>query len=102
MASQCMQGIRTLVAVNSSVVVEHEGDFKAQGEYWRYYPDDNPFRGLHAGDTRAAVAPYLAHHVSHDATADSSPPYHLYIRHIASGGGAGVWGLLQVAAVRGR
>ena len=73
-----MQGIRTLVAVNSSVVVEHEGDFKAQGEYWRYYPDDSPFRGLHAGDTRAAVAPYLAHHVSHEArkaSADSWPPY---------------------------
>ena len=59
----CLQGIRTLLAVNSTVVVEHEYGREVSHESWRYYPDDNPPRGLHPGDTRAALAPYLAHHV---------------------------------------
>lgn len=61
------QGIRTLIAVNSTLAaVQHEQHRHTDDEAWRYYPDDaiGAYRGLHAGDTRAAVAPALAHHVS--------------------------------------
>lgn len=32
-------------------------------EVWGYYPDDWPLKGLHAGDSRAALTPFLAHEV---------------------------------------
>ena len=64
-----VQGIRTLIAVNSTAVAEQQaGHQQTDLEAWRFYGDDEQgptgaYRGLHSGDTRAAVAPYLAHHV---------------------------------------
>jgi len=55
--------MRTFVALaNETVAAEHS---KSSGsrEVWGYYPDDNPLKGLHPGDTRAAIAPFMAHEV---------------------------------------
>ena len=87
------------------MVVEHEYGREVSHESWRYYPDDHPPRGLHPGDTRAALAPYLAHHVRRPpprrVQTQQQPlctvpqwPHRL--------GVPGVWRLVQVAAVRGR
>ena len=54
-------------------MAEQQSDYRqTDNEAWRFYSDDQQgptggYRGLHAGDTRAAVAPYLAHHVRADA-----------------------------------
>lgn len=56
--------LRTYVALaNESVAAQHTQNRSSQ-EVWGYYPDDKPLKGLHPGDTRAALAPFLAHEVS--------------------------------------
>lgn len=38
-------------------------DGRAHNETWMYYPDDTPLRSMYAGDSRAALMPFLAHKV---------------------------------------
>lgn len=60
----CLQGIRTLVAVNDEALAQQQQGTGAMfGEYWVAYPDDVPLRAKHLGDTRAAFVPWLAHQV---------------------------------------
>ena len=55
--------MRTYVALsNESVAAAHAGTSGSQ-EVWGYWPDDEPLKGLHPGDTRAALTPFLAHEV---------------------------------------
>ncbi|KDD73155.1 hypothetical protein H632_c2477p0 [Helicosporidium sp. ATCC 50920] len=53
--------IRAFIANNNppSKKVVEEG--LKYNETWSYYPDDHPRRSLYAGDTRAALVPFLAH-----------------------------------------
>lgn len=55
--------MRTLIAANfhPSDAMQEEG--RAFNETWIYYPDDVPLRSLYAGDSRAALMPFLAHKV---------------------------------------
>lgn len=58
-----LQEVRAYVALNDSQLVANRlNDTDAQ-EIWGYYPDDWPLKGLHAGDSRAALTPFLAHEV---------------------------------------
>ena len=58
-----MQDMRTYVALsNETVAAAHMGTSESQ-EIWGYWPDDEPLKGLHPGDTRAALTPFLAHEV---------------------------------------
>ena len=59
----CPQDIRTYVALNESSLAETHPNVTDAREIWGYYPDDWPLKGLHAGDTRAALTPFLAHQV---------------------------------------
>ena len=72
----CLQGIRTLVAVNDEALAQQqEGTGVMFGETWVAYPDDVPLRAKHPGDTRAAFVPWLAHQVrdlQHTATCQLS------------------------------
>lgn len=58
-----VQEMRTYVALsNETVAAAHAGTSGSQ-EVWGYWPDDEPLKGLHPGDTRAALTPFLAHEV---------------------------------------
>ena len=58
-----LQEVRAFVALNDSQLVANRlNDTDAQ-EVWGFYPDDWPLKGLHAGDSRAALTPFLAHEV---------------------------------------
>lgn len=59
----CSQGIRTLIAANFHPSEAMLADGRAHNETWMYYPDDVPLRSLYAGDSRAALMPFLAHKV---------------------------------------
>lgn len=64
-AAVCMlQDIKTFVALNESALAATHPNLSGSTEIWGYYPDDWPLKGLHAGDTRAALTPFLAHEVS--------------------------------------
>lgn len=55
--------MRTYVALgNETVAAAHAVTSESQ-EVWGYWPDDNPLKGLHPGDSRAALTPFLAHEV---------------------------------------
>ena len=58
------QDIKTFVALNESALAATHPNLTGSTEIWGYYPDDWPLKGLHAGDTRAALTPFLAHEVS--------------------------------------
>lgn len=53
--------IKTFVALNESALAATHPNLTGSTEIWGYYPDDWPLKGLHAGDTRAALTPFLAH-----------------------------------------
>ncbi|KAL0040094.1 hypothetical protein WJX79_006208 [Trebouxia sp. C0005] len=53
--------IRTLVALANETVASEYAHFGNSSEVWGYYPDDEPLKGLHPGDSRAALTPFLAH-----------------------------------------
>lgn len=55
------KGIRTVIATNSTPSQADHTDSQRHGEVWTMYPDDNPLRALYPGDTRAALAPFIAH-----------------------------------------
>ena len=55
--------MRTFVAVDDTALAATHPNATDAREIWGYYPDDSPLKGLHAGDTRAALAPFLAHQV---------------------------------------
>lgn len=58
-----LQDMRTYVALsNQTVATAHAATSESQ-EVWGYWPDDEPVKGLHPGDTRAALTPFLAHEV---------------------------------------
>ena len=56
-----MQGIRTVIATNSQPTTEVQAEGARNNETWVYYPDDLPARSFYRGDSRAALAPFLAH-----------------------------------------
>ncbi len=59
-----MQGIRTYLAVNDSTVVKaKQNEAEAFAETWEHFADDAQLKALHPGDSRAALAPFLAHQV---------------------------------------
>lgn len=53
--------IKSFVALNESALAATHPNLTGSTEIWGYYPDDWPLKGLHAGDTRAALTPFLAH-----------------------------------------
>ena len=55
--------MRTLVAMANETVASEYAHFGDSSEVWGYYPDDAPLKGLHPGDSRAALTPFLAHEV---------------------------------------
>ncbi len=59
-----LQDTKTFVALNESALAATHPNLSGSTEIWDYYPDDWPLKGLHAGDTRAALTPFLAHEVS--------------------------------------
>lgn len=64
-AALCMlQDIKSFVALSESALAATHPNLTGSNEIWGYYPDDWPLKGLHAGDTRAALTPFLAHEVS--------------------------------------
>ncbi|KAK9822059.1 hypothetical protein WJX74_004369 [Apatococcus lobatus] len=59
---QWHKGIRTYLAVNdSSVVAAKQQEAPAFQETWELFADDQHLKALHPGDSRAALAPFLAH-----------------------------------------
>lgn len=57
------KNMRTLVAMANETVASEYAHFGDSSEVWGYYPDDAPLKGLHPGDSRAALTPFLAHEV---------------------------------------
>ncbi|KAK9807756.1 hypothetical protein WJX72_008195 [[Myrmecia] bisecta] len=55
------KGIRTFIASSHEPSAEQKAEGKAFQEVWSSYPDDNPVRSFYAGDSRAALMPFLAH-----------------------------------------
>ena len=51
------------MALNDTALAATHPNQTDAREIWGYYPDDWPLKGLHAGDTRAALTPFLAHQV---------------------------------------
>lgn len=61
----CLQGIRTYLAVNdSAMVAAKQQEATVFQETWEFFADDQQLKAEHPGDTRAALAPFLAHQVS--------------------------------------
>lgn len=56
-----MQGIRTVISTNSKPTAAIQAEAAQNNETWVYYPDDAPSRSFYKGDSRAALAPFLAH-----------------------------------------
>lgn len=80
-----LQGIRTYLAVNdSAVVAAKQQEAMVFQETWEYFADDQQLKALHPGDTRAALAPFLAHQVT-------SGLVHSYSSHTFMITEAGVW-----------
>jgi len=55
--------MRTFVALANETVASEYAHFGDSPEVWGYYPDDEPLKGLHPGDSRSALTPFLAHEV---------------------------------------
>ena len=55
------QGIRTVISTNSQPTKDVQAEGALNNETWVYYPDDSPARSFYKGDSRAALAPFLAH-----------------------------------------
>ena len=55
--------MRTFVALANETVASGYAHFEDSSEFWGYYPDDEPLKGLHPGDSRAALTPFMAHEV---------------------------------------
>jgi hypothetical protein len=55
--------MRTFVALANETVASEYAHFGDSPEVWGYYPDDEPLKGLHPGDSRAALTPFLAQEV---------------------------------------
>ena len=55
--------LRTFVALANDTVASGYAHFEDSSEVWGYYPDDEPLKGLHPGDSRAALTPFMAHEV---------------------------------------
>ena len=55
------QGIRTVISTNSEATASIQAEAAQNNETWVYYPDDSPARSFYKGDSRAALAPFLAH-----------------------------------------
>ena len=55
------QGIRTVISTNSQPTADVQAEGALNNETWVYYPDDTPARSFYKGDSRAALAPFLAH-----------------------------------------
>ena len=55
--------MRTFVALANETVASGYAHFENSLEVWGYYPDDEPLKGLHPGDSRAALTPFMAHEV---------------------------------------
>ncbi|KAL0044069.1 hypothetical protein WJX82_007075 [Trebouxia sp. C0006] len=53
--------MRTFVALANETVASGYAHFEDSSEVWGYYPDDEPLKGLHPGDSRAALTPFMAH-----------------------------------------
>lgn len=55
------QGLQTYLATsyeeNATASLLYDSELN---ETWKYYPDDNPQRSWYPGDSRAALAPFLA------------------------------------------
>eukprot|EP00891_Asterochloris_glomerata_P003450 jgi/Astpho2/3450/Aster-07048 len=68
-AQESLQGLRTVIITDSEELgTQHLHDAAKHRELWLFYPDDNPVRSYLAGDSRAAVAPFLAHaRLHHDS-----------------------------------
>ena len=58
-----LQDMRTYVALSNQSVAAAHGATSESQEVWGYWPDDEPVKGLHPGDSRAALTPFLAHEV---------------------------------------
>ena len=56
-----IQGIRTVISTNSQPTAAVKAEGAQNNETWVYYPDDTPARSFYRGDSRAALAPFLAH-----------------------------------------
>lgn len=56
-----MQGIRTVISTNSEPTAAIQAEAAQNNETWVFYPDDAPARSFYKGDSRAALAPFLAH-----------------------------------------
>ena len=71
-----MQGMRGVVAF-ATKQHEHTGrEAAAANETWLAYPDDDPVRTVTSGaDSRAALAPLLAHQVGSSVAVCSSSAY---------------------------
>lgn len=61
--ARMLQEVRAFIALNDSQLVASRMNDTDPQEVWGYYPDDWPLKGLHAGDSRAALTPFLAHEV---------------------------------------
>ncbi|DBA83020.1 TPA: hypothetical protein ACH3X1_006796 [Trebouxia sp. C0004] len=55
------KSMRTFVALANETVSSQYAQPGNSSEVWGYYPDDEPLKGLHPGDSRAALTPFLAH-----------------------------------------
>ncbi|BDA41187.1 hypothetical protein COCOBI_01-8420 [Coccomyxa sp. Obi] len=58
---QLRKGIRTAVAMDAYPTEEQRAEAAEAGETWVFYPNDLPKRSAYSGDTRWALAPFLAH-----------------------------------------
>ena len=69
-----MQGMRGVIAFAREQDERARRESAAANETWLAYPDDNPVRTVISGaDSRAALAPLLAHQVgSHASTASGA------------------------------
>ncbi len=54
---------RTFVTLANETVASEYAHFGDSSKVWVYYPDDESLKGLHPGDSRAALTPFLAHEV---------------------------------------
>lgn len=51
------------MAVDTEPTEEQRLEAQGAGETWVFYPNDLPKRSAYSGDTRWALAPFLAHKV---------------------------------------
>lgn len=68
-----IQGVRTVIVSDALLSEEQARDAAAHGETWLFYPNDLPKRSAYSGDTRWALAPFLAHQaLSNDSFSKST------------------------------